>query len=84
MDDLSEVAAQYPHQAVKVRMALESVPSDFVQKMKALVPVDLAVLLKVMRYDSENVPVVELFKRSETDNVLFSINNSIEVETEFG
>lgn len=83
MDELSEVAAQYPHQAVKVRMALDNIPKDFVERMKALVPVDLMVLLKVLRYNEEGVAVVDMFKRSETDNVLFSINNSIAVETEF-
>lgn len=84
IDELSDVASQYPYQAVRVRIDLKEIPRDFSERLRALVPLDQPVLLKIAKYDDENVPLVGFFKRSESENILFSINDSIVMDTELG
>ncbi|KAJ8958427.1 hypothetical protein NQ318_002213 [Aromia moschata] len=81
LDKLSEVLSQYPYQAIKVRMLLDNIPSDFVTVANKAMPCDQPVLLKIMDYDSEKVPWVEFFKRN-ADGGLFCINKSITMEAE--
>ncbi|KAJ8916640.1 hypothetical protein NQ315_000285 [Exocentrus adspersus] len=81
LDKLSDVLNQYPFQAVKVKMALENVPEDFVSLAAKAMPEDQPVLMKVINYDNEDVPWVEFFKRS-ADGGLFCINKSIAMESE--
>lgn len=76
-----EIACQYPPQAIKVRMMIDKVPSDFVTRVAALMPNESDILIKVLKYDSNNLPCVEFFKRS-ADSFLFCINKSLSVEDE--
>lgn len=80
VDEVSDVALQYPYQALKVRMGLEKVPLDFQEKFLRLIPRNSRVLLKNFGKAKAEVPIVDFFKRSEADNVLFSITSAIEME----
>lgn len=76
-----EIACQYPPQAVKVRMAIDKIPNDFVARVTKLMPNKSEILIKILDFDSENVPCVEFFTRS-TEVGLFCINKSLAVEAE--
>lgn len=80
IDDISEIASRYPYQALRVRMALEKVPSNFQEKFQQLIPQHTRVLLKNFGKTEGDVTVVDFFKRSEADNVLFSVTSAIEME----
>ncbi|KAF2897167.1 hypothetical protein ILUMI_09011 [Ignelater luminosus] len=82
LDELSDVISKFPNQAIRVRMALDHIPSNFVEKITSLMPSDQPVLVKLIK-DNSDERLVEFFKRSETDNVLFSVNSALSVETEF-
>ncbi|CAH0548702.1 unnamed protein product [Brassicogethes aeneus] len=81
LDKLSDVLSQYPFQAVKVKMALDAIPTDFIDMATKLMPADVPVLLKIIKYDEESCPLVEFFKRSPED-ILYCVNNSIGMEAE--
>lgn len=80
IDDVSEIASRYPYQALRVRMGLEKVPPNFQEKFKQLIPQHTPVLLKNIGKTEGDVTVVDFFKRSEADNVLFSVTSAIEME----
>ncbi|KAK9746736.1 OST-HTH/LOTUS domain [Popillia japonica] len=86
LDELSDVIDRFPAQAVRVRMQMNRVPDDFVEKVYKLMPKDEAVLLKVIDEDVEDVegriPIAQFFKRIPPNNVLCSINESITFESE--
>lgn len=77
LDEVSDIITQYPPQAVKVKMVIDIVPSNFKEKFKNLVSFDEAVFLSVVEVDKDNIPRVKFFKRSEPNNALFSINEAI-------
>lgn len=80
LDELSDVITKYPHQALKVRMDVPIVPRDFVDKVKELMPDGHPVLVKIVRYNEEGIPIVEFFKRSDPENMLFSVNLAVTEE----
>lgn len=82
LDELSDVIDRFPAQAVRVRMQMNRVPDDFVEKVYKLMPKDEAVLLKVIDEDVEGIPIAQFFKRIPPNNVLCSINESITFESE--
>lgn len=79
IDEISDVASRYPHQAVRVRLALDKIPDNFAEKLKRLVPPNTEVLLKNFGKTNGNVHTVDFFKRSDADNVLYSITSAISV-----
>lgn len=81
IDEISDIASHYPYQALKVRMAVDKVPENFVEKFKRLIPPDTGVLLKNFGRNND-IHIVDFFKRSEADNVLFSITSAIEMESQ--
>lgn len=62
-------------------MAIDKVPSDFVELAAKAMPKDQPLLLKIVGYDNHNIPWVEFFKRN-TDGGLFCINKSVTMEAE--
>lgn len=64
-----------------MKIAIDEIPSDFVELAVKAMPEDQPVLLKILGYNSENVPQVEFFKRN-ADGGLFCINKSITMESE--
>lgn len=84
LNRISDVMSQFPPQAVRVRMSIENVPNNFVDLFKNILHDDQPILLKVIKQiTGEEVPLVEFYKRSEPDNILFSINKAITLEREF-
>ncbi|KAF7287644.1 hypothetical protein GWI33_005992 [Rhynchophorus ferrugineus] len=81
LDKINEVFSNYPHQALKLRMALDKIPDDFIDLASKPLQPDNPVLLKVVGVGEDNVRLVELFKRN-TDGGLFCINKSIALESE--
>lgn len=82
IDEISDVASRYPYQAVRVRMALDKVPENFAEKLKRLIPPNTAVLLKNFGKTEGDVHLVDFFKRSDADNVLYSITSAISVDVQ--
>lgn len=80
IDEISDVASHYPHQALRVRMVLEKVPPNFDVIFKRLIPQNTAVLLKNFGKSEDDVHLVDFFKRSEADKVLFSVTSALEME----
>lgn len=78
LEKLSDVLNQYPYQAVKVRIDVAHIPKDLKEVCQKEMPLDSSVLLKVTKYDNNQVPWVEFFKRN-TEGGLFCINKSIEM-----
>ncbi|KAB0791266.1 hypothetical protein PPYR_03066 [Photinus pyralis] len=81
--DISDVISKFPLQGLRVRLQLSSVPVNFVDRVRDLMPPNEAVIVKLIKVDTDYVHVVEFFKRSKTDNVLFSINLSLVPENGF-
>ncbi|KAF5284655.1 hypothetical protein FQR65_LT13486 [Abscondita terminalis] len=82
LDDVSDVIGKFPDQGLLVRLSLKNIPPNFVDRINELMPVDEVVLVKSLRFDDDYVPIVEFFKRSESDNVLFSVNMTISADSE--
>ncbi|XP_012254025.2 tudor domain-containing protein 7-like isoform X1 [Athalia rosae] len=86
LDQLSEVLAKYPYQALKVR--LHGIPNwvcnyELAKKLRALAPPNEQVIARVRNSRTQSTPVfVELFKRLEPNNILMPINNTLIVEPE--
>lgn len=80
LDEISDVISKFPPQGYLVRVSLKTVPGDFVNQIENLMPSDTAVLVKSLRVDDDYVSVVEFFKRSESDNILFSVNMLISAD----
>lgn len=80
IDEISDVASRYPYQALRVRMALEKMPENFEEKLIKLIPRNSAVLLKNFGRTDGDIYIVDFFKRSEADNVLFSVTSAISME----
>lgn len=79
---VSDVINKFPYQAIRAKMALKVIPENFVKTAKNLLSKEQSVLLKIVS-NAGDIPMVELFKRAEPDNVLFSVNTAIMAETEF-
>lgn len=78
LDQLGDVVHKLSSQAVKVQMDFKGdVPSNFAEQVLKLMPKGHSVLLKVVKFGSDDIPVVEFFKRSETDDILFSVNAAL-------
>ncbi|GJQ79843.1 hypothetical protein Trydic_g23305 [Trypoxylus dichotomus] len=82
LDELSDVIDRFPAQAVRVKMQMDSVPENFVQKVYKLMPKDQAVLIKVVGEDSGGLPIAQFFTRIGPNNELCFINQSIVFESE--
>ncbi|XP_018566265.1 tudor domain-containing protein 7 isoform X2 [Anoplophora glabripennis] len=80
LDKLSDVLNQYPFQAVRVKMAIDKIPDNFIELAVKAMPEDQPLLLKIVDYDN-NLPLAEFFKRN-ADGGLFCINKSITMEVE--
>ncbi|XP_069687013.1 tudor domain-containing protein 7 isoform X2 [Periplaneta americana] len=85
LDSLKKAVAEFPHQAIKVH--LHKVPcSSFSEKMalrvRELVPFDERILVKTVSHSRApgSVPVVEIFKRIQPDNLLVSISETLAYE----
>ena len=63
-------------------MRLHNVPySSFGERLQELVPCDERVLVKTLSgRPLSNIPVVEIFKRIQPDNLLVSINSTLAFE----
>lgn len=59
-------------------MALDIVPVNFVDLAGKMLTSKQPILVKVLRHDEEDVPIVEMFKRSDED-LLFCVNRSIDI-----
>lgn len=81
LDKINDIFSTYPHLAVKIRIALEKIPSDFVELASKDMAVDQPVLLKIIGSTEDNIPLAELFKRN-SDGGLFCINKSISIKSE--
>ncbi|CAG9821429.1 unnamed protein product [Phaedon cochleariae] len=81
LEKLSDILSQYPAQAVKVKMAVDEIPDDFLTLSKKAMPEDQAVLMKIIGENVENIPLAEFFRRN-SDGGLFCINKSISMEAE--
>lgn len=83
LDEISDVVSHYPEQAIKVRMKIDKIPENFVDKLKDLMPSDEPVTLKCLDHNKRNDDyVVEFFKRWEQNNILFSVSQCITLENE--
>lgn len=82
LDEISDVISQYPEQAVRVRMLVENIPKDFVEKVGNLTPDHEPVVLKHVDTAGNGDFVGEFFKRSESDGLLISVNKAISLERE--
>ncbi|ERL90611.1 hypothetical protein D910_07958 [Dendroctonus ponderosae] len=80
LDSVNEVFNTYPSQAVRVRMALDAIPPNFLDLATAALPKETPVLLKIVEMGAENIPTVKLFRRNADG--LFCINESIAMQTE--
>ncbi|XP_018321654.1 tudor domain-containing protein 7 isoform X2 [Agrilus planipennis] len=85
IEEINDILNRFPEQAIKVRMVFEKLTSDeiekladFVEKTERLLPLCQPVLLKIHSQTKGETPLVEFFKRSET-NVLFPVNKSLEM-----
>lgn len=82
IDELSDVICKYPYQALKVRMDIAIIPKEFMKRVKEIMPDGRPILVRLIKYNEENVPLVEFFKRTEPDNLLFSVNAAILMDTD--
>lgn len=82
LDEISDVVSHYPEQAVKVRMKIDKIPQNFVEKLHNILPSHEPVTMKCLNIDKDGNYVVELFKRSEPNNILFAVSQSIILENE--
>lgn len=62
-------------------MALDIIPSNFVELAGQAMPKDLPVLLKTLRLTEDDITLVKLFRRN-TDGGLFCINESVALQSE--
>ncbi|CAH1996525.1 unnamed protein product [Acanthoscelides obtectus] len=76
---LDDVLNQYPPQAVRVRMDLETIPDDFVDLATKAMPNDQPVLIRLTGKEEDNLPLAEFFRR-DPDGGLFCVNMSISME----
>ncbi|XP_057667390.1 tudor domain-containing protein 7 isoform X1 [Diorhabda carinulata] len=81
LEKLDDIVNMYPPQAVKTRMLLDDIPTDFLAAAKKVLPIEESIIIKLIKYNSENVPLVEFFRRT-TEGGLFCINKSIIMENE--
>lgn len=81
LEKLDDIVNMYPPQAVKTRMLLDDMPKDFLTVAKKVLPTEDPVIIKVIKYNSEGVPLAEFFSRT-TEGGLFCINKSIIMENE--
>ncbi|XP_017780173.1 PREDICTED: tudor domain-containing protein 7B isoform X2 [Nicrophorus vespilloides] len=79
LDDLSSVVSKFPEQALKVRLDLEKIPSDFIKIFDALVPRNIGVLLRCVGKDKDQIMRVKLFVRVANAG-LVSVTESINIE----
>lgn len=85
LNELSDSLARFPAQAVKVE--LHNIGKRFTERMEIRLrelagPSEL-LLSKVVQAPAFGRPaIVELFKRSQPDNLLISINNTLDLEPE--
>jgi hypothetical protein len=63
---------------------LHNVPySSFSERLRELVPFNECVLVKtISARPSNNIPLVEIFKRIQPDNLLVSINSTLAFEAD--
>ncbi|XP_031830738.1 tudor domain-containing protein 7 tapas [Nomia melanderi] len=82
LEKLSEVLAKYPAQALKVHLHnidKSMFNEKMVAKLTEIAPKGEPLLVKVVSSEN-NVPVVELFKRLQPNNMLVSINNTVALD----
>lgn len=79
LDELSDIATQYPHQAVRVRLADVPTPlsADFAKQLGALLPLNGEPAPLRVSGRRDGVPEVEVFTRTEKEEYLFSVNRAI-------
>lgn len=76
IEEVSDVLAIYPPQALQVRMALDSIPKQFAKVLREIVGIDDAVIIKVVG-SSGTVSHVEFYHRSKK-GLLVSVNRFLE------
>lgn len=76
IEDVSDVLAIYPPQALQVRMALNRIPKGFAQVLREIVGIDDSVIIKVVGNNGP-VPQVEFYHRSKK-GLLVSVNRFLE------
>ncbi|XP_066258782.1 tudor domain-containing protein 7A isoform X1 [Euwallacea similis] len=79
LETLHDVLNKYPHQAITVKMALNSVPTNLVDLTKKLLLREEPVILKLVG-SFEGIPLGKLFKRNAEG--LFCINESLDMQSE--
>ncbi|KAK9876258.1 hypothetical protein WA026_012557 [Henosepilachna vigintioctopunctata] len=81
LDKISDVLHQFPTQSIRIKMALEEIPSNFVELASTNMKVNSPVLLKILGKDEkDDIFLGEFYKRSEEG--LICINKSIAMVTE--
>ncbi|KAK2584964.1 hypothetical protein KPH14_002552 [Odynerus spinipes] len=83
LEKLSDVLTKYPAQALKVHLhniEKSMFNEKMVSRLIKLAPQSEPILVKVITHSSTGIPVVELFKRIQPDNVLASINTTLSYE----
>lgn len=74
---MSTCLARIPPQTLQVRLVnLNNFNAKIAAKIRELIPPDELVLAKAVGFEGK-LPLVELFKRSSSDNALTSVNNLI-------
>ncbi|CAH1132782.1 unnamed protein product [Ceutorhynchus assimilis] len=81
LENVDEFLNSYPHQAIRVRMALDRLPVNFTALAEKALPIGQSALLKCVGTKIDDIPLVKLYKRSDDDG-LFCINESIALECE--
>ncbi|KAG7205807.1 hypothetical protein KM043_007752 [Ampulex compressa] len=80
LDNLSEILARYPAQALKVHLhniEKSMFNAKMASRLVELAPCGESLLVKVVMPSVNNAPVVELFKRIQPSNMLVSINTTL-------
>lgn len=82
LDLISDVLFWFPYQAVRVKINIDPkvLPANFAKKIIELLPNDQVTLLKILKTEN-NIHFCDFFKRS-AENILFSVNSSLELEME--
>lgn len=82
LDLISDVLFLFPYQALKVKINIDPkiLPDNFVEKLRALLPKEQVTLMKILKTEN-GIHYCDFFKRS-AENVLFSVNASLELENE--
>lgn len=77
IEEVSDMLALYPPQALQVEMALSTIPKKFGTILRDVLPPDVLVIVKVVGNEGGKVQRVEFFHRSQ-QGLLVSVNQFLD------